>query len=77
MFKANIFIQFKYLESEFRVAFTDKYIYMNGKQRSRRLYSHQIREYLHSQLDRRIQLQNLIAGSIPRNSKLCVNVQKW
>ena len=68
MFKSNIFIKFIYLGSEFRVAFTDKYIYMNGKQRSRRLYSHQIREFLHSQLDRRIHLQNLVAGSIFRNS---------
>ena len=30
------------------------------------------REFMYSQLDRRIQLQNLVADSIPRNSKFCV-----
>ena len=34
------------------------------------------REYLYSQLDRRIQLQNLVAGSINRNSKFYVYILK-
>ena len=33
-------------------------------------------ECLHPQLGRRIQLQNLVAGSIPRNSKFCVYIPK-
>ena len=33
-------------------------------------------EYLYFQLDRRIQLQKLAAGSIPRNSKFCVHIPK-
>ena len=33
-------------------------------------------EYLYFQLDRWIQLQNLIAGSISRNSKFCVHIAK-
>ena len=34
------------------------------------------REYLYSQLDQRIQLQNLVAGFIPRNSKFCGHIPK-
>ena len=36
----------------------------------------QIREYMYFQLDRRIQLQNLVAGNIPCNFKFCVYIPK-
>ena len=34
------------------------------------------REYLYSPLNQRIQLQNSVAGSIPRNSKFCIYIPK-
>ena len=40
------------------------------------IYYKLVRGYLYSQLDRLIQFQNLVAGSVPRNSKFCVYIPK-